>query len=131
MNEEEMSQEKSHLNILYVEDDENVQKLFLNLLQRKFEKIWVANNGLEGLAIFEKQPIDLVITDIHMPQMDGLSMAKKMKEKKPNLPIIITSAYSDKDYKQQAKAIGIDHYMVKPIILADFLKVLELFITKT
>jgi YesN/AraC family two-component response regulator len=63
--------------------------------------------------------IHLVITDIQMPVMDGLTMAELLREENPHMPVIIISAYSDPEYREKAEKIGIKDYLNKPVNLSD------------
>lgn len=103
------------LTLLYVEDDKNVQEAFLPLVERHFKKVLVANNGEEGLTLFEKEGADIVISDIRMPKMDGLSMSEKIKRKDPQVFVLLLTAFSDTKYLMKALEIGVEGYLVKPI----------------
>ena len=85
-------------NILYVEDDEEVSLVFRETLNIFFNKVYFAVNGLDGLEKFENNSIDLILTDITMPLMNGLDMSKEIKKINQDIPIIITSAHDDIEY---------------------------------
>ena len=74
-----------------------------------------ARNGQEGLEQFRKVRPDLIVTDIRMPVLDGLQMARTIRSKDPNIPIIIVTAHSDIASMLNAIDIGIDQYVIKPI----------------
>ncbi|HCL56901.1 MAG TPA: response regulator [Spirochaetia bacterium] len=113
------------IRVLYVEDDEMVRKIFILFLKRRFEDISVAENGLEGYKNFLEKPFDLIITDIQMPVMNGLEMALKIREKNKIVPIVITSAFNDQKYQDEAKKLNIHHYIQKPIILDEMNRVFD------
>lgn len=73
------------LKILYVEDDELIRENTQEILERKCDNVVSAENGLEGLKLYEEIEPDIIITDIQMPKMDGLSMIKKIKRQKLSL----------------------------------------------
>ncbi len=102
------------LKILFVEDEVNISKLLKDALSDYFFSFTVANNGQEGLTKFKKISPDIVITDIMMPKLDGLEMTKKIKEINEEIPIIVLSAFSDKDKLLKAIDIGITKYFIKP-----------------
>lgn len=104
------------IKILYVEDDEDVMDGAFKFLKRRFTTVYAALNGKEGLEIFMQNSPDIVITDIKMPVMDGLDMSKKIKEINPAIPVIITTAYTEVPYLMQAIDIGVDSYVLKPIV---------------
>ncbi|MFN3557039.1 MAG: PAS domain S-box protein [Bacteroidales bacterium] len=105
------------LKVLYVEDELSIREAVKELLTRRIPDLLFAENGVKGLEVFEKYLPDIVITDIRMPQMDGLAMSRRMKEIKPEVKIIVTSAYSDSNFFIEAIEIGINEYVLKPITL--------------
>jgi len=109
--------ELSKLNVLYVEDDDETRDELELVLQRWFNSLYVAVNGQEGLDLYQKHKPDIVITDIQMPKMNGLSMSADIKQINPDQEIIILSAYNDVEYLFRALELGIKHYVTKPISL--------------
>jgi len=107
--------EKLDLSLLYVEDDEDISESIISLLERRIAKVYSARDGLEGLKLFEQVHPDIIVTDIKMPEMDGLKMSQKIKEISPDTQIIIMSAFSDLDYLIQAINSGINQYILKPM----------------
>lgn len=103
------------MRVLYVEDDEDVRTLMTQRLKRHVGELIIAANGQQGLALYEAEKPDLVITDVQMPEMDGLAMARAIKAINHETPIIVTTAYSDADYLLHAINCGVDDYVVKPI----------------
>ncbi len=103
------------LKVLYVEDNEDAQKSMLTLLGNFFEDIVVARDGLEGLEKFNSEPFHLVISDIRMPNMNGLEMIEKMKNIDPNVFVVVATAYKDTEFLLESIAIGVDGYLLKPI----------------
>ena len=105
------------INILYVEDDDNVRKELTNLLSKLFKNVYTANNGLNGLKEFKKHEneIDIIVSDINMPELNGIEMVKGIRLKNPDMPIVLTTAYSDKDFLTDAIKIKVDAYIIKPI----------------
>ncbi len=109
-----------HISILYVEDEETLRESLKRYLQKIFDDVTVATNGQEGVNLYERDQYDIVITDIEMPLLNGLDMAKRMKESNPNQEIIIISAYSNSTYFIDAIRLGISDYIIKPI---DFMQI--------
>ena len=103
------------LTVLYVEDDADTREQFSNFLRRSVGTLIVAADGVEGLEAFEKHLPDIVITDILMPQMDGLAMAGAIRAIMPHVPIIVITAFEQTDYLLRAVNIGIDKYVTKPV----------------
>ena len=125
-----------NISILYVEDEVNVREFTKNVLVTLLKNVYVASNGEDGLKIFEENEneIDLIITDINMPKMDGLSMSYSIKKMNNDIPIIITSAYNDTDFLKKSIEIGISTYAIKPIdlyqLIESIVKAMEPIILK-
>ncbi|ECP7642940.1 response regulator transcription factor [Campylobacter jejuni] len=123
-----MSQECKELIILVVEDEIKTRESLINVLSERFSKVIGAQNGDEGLKKFKKFKPDLVITDIAMPIMDGLDMAREIKEISDDVPIVVLSAYSEKERLLRSIDIGIDKYLIKPVDIEELFKVLDCLI---
>jgi len=102
------------LRVLFVEDEENILRLFKEAIGDSFYSFTLAKDGLDGLEMFEKISPDIVITDINMPKMNGLEMATKIKEINPNIPVIILSAFSDREKLMSAIDARVFKYFIKP-----------------
>jgi len=109
--------------VLYVEDDDVTRGALGASLERIVESLILAESGAAGLAAFARHSPDLVITDVAMPGMTGLAMAKEIKRTHPHIPVIVTTAYSDTQYLLDAIDLGIDGYVMKPV---EFDRVFEL-----
>jgi two-component system cell cycle response regulator len=112
------------IRILYVEDDEPTRRQLTNLLNRDVKSLIVAANGMEGIEMFKAHNPDVVVTDIRMPVMDGLEMAKEIKRIDKDTPVILTTGYGDEEYFLAAIEIGIDRYLKKPINYAGLVEIL-------
>lgn len=120
-----MSQECKELIILVVEDEIKTRESLINVLSERFSKVIGAQNGDEGLKKFKKFKPDLVITDIAMPIMDRLDMTREIKEISDDVPIVVLSAYSEKERLLRSIDIGIDKYLIKPVDIEELFKVLD------
>ncbi len=105
----------SGLNVLYVEDDAETREELELILQSWFKNLYIAADGKEGLELYHQHLPDIVISDIQMPKMNGLSMAADIKHCNPAQEIIILSAHNDVEYLFRALELGIKHYITKPI----------------
>jgi len=107
------------ISILYVEDENDVREFTSKLLSSLVKKVYTAENGLVGLETFiaNKNDIDLIVTDINMPKLDGLDMCIKIKEHNDSIPIVVTSAHNDPDFLKRAIDVGVSAYAMKPIDL--------------
>lgn len=120
--------------ILYIEDDDITRENISIFLKRKCKNLFVSSDGKEGLKFFEKYNPDIIITDIEMPNLDGLSMAKKIRKQSSSTQIIITSAYTSQEYLLEAVNLHLTKYIVKPISLLklnDALSNCEIFLQDT
>ena len=80
-----------------------------------YELAGSCENGREALEFIEKNPVDVVLTDICMPYMDGMELSEKLSEGYPSIKIIILSGYDDFDYAKKAIKYGVKEYLLKPI----------------
>ncbi len=103
------------LSVLYVEDDEEIRELLSRFLAHRVGTLHTATNGQEGIQAFNEHHPDVVVTDIKMPVMDGLEMASTIKSSSHEVPIIVITAYSERDYFMRAIEIGVDQYVTKPV----------------
>ncbi len=113
------------ITLLYVEDESIIRNEFVEILEDEVSKLYIAANGEEGLKLFKEHKIDLVITDIRMPVMDGLEMSRAILDINPNTPIIISSAFNETEYLMEAIQLGIHYYLLKPINLKEVFSTLE------
>ncbi|WP_240415405.1 response regulator transcription factor [Paenibacillus periandrae] len=104
--------------IMLVEDEEIIRTGIKNLITKvssKFEVVKEAAHGKEALAYLQAEIPDVVITDIRMREMDGLSLIAKVRERYAHMPLLIISGYSDFEYAQKAMRFGVSEYLLKPI----------------
>ena len=114
-----------NLTVLLVEDDSDSKKIMHDVLSDNFEKVFTAQNGDEGLKKFKKYNPNMVITDVFMPISDGLDMTRYIKEISKDTPVIVLSAHSEKETLLKAIDVGVDKYLIKPIMADDLLKTIE------
>jgi YesN/AraC family two-component response regulator len=116
------------LKLLFVEDEKDLLDIISDTLVKLQANFLTASNGEEALDVLaQHDDIDAIITDINMPVMNGLDMIKTIKEKNPNLTIIIMSAHTETEYIQKAEEYGVNDYLLKPF---DFIKFIELITSK-
>lgn len=103
---------------ILIVDDEKIEREGMKYLLAQQEcewEIYEANNGKQALQVLRTQPIDLLLTDIKMPHMDGLELSKRAKEENPELNIVIFSGHSDFSFAQEAMRYGVSDYILKPV----------------
>jgi len=101
--------------ILYIEDDEGVRTINSRFLTRMFHKLYEAKDGEEGFSLYQKHNPDIILTDIQMPKMDGITLSKKIRERDNTTKIIISTAFSDKKYLMEAVELKLEKYIIKPL----------------
>jgi DNA-binding response OmpR family regulator len=111
------------LSVLLVEDEHDLARLLQQAIGDRFKRFAIAYDGEEGLAFAREWHPDLIITDITMPKMNGLEMSAKLREERPDLPIVVLSAYSEKEYLFDAIDVGITKYLIKPFDPDDLLEI--------
>ena len=101
--------------VLYVEDEQTTRETVSAMLERQIRTVYRAVDGKEGLSVFKARRPEIVITDIRMPVMDGLDMAREIKALAPRTHVIVTTAHNDTEFFLDAIDIGIDQYVLKPV----------------
>lgn len=101
--------------ILYIEDDEGVRTINSRFLNRMFNELYEAKDGEEGFELYKKYHPDIILTDIKMPKLDGISLAKRIRQKDKTTKIIISTAFSEKDYLLDAIELNLEKYIIKPL----------------
>lgn len=108
--------------VLYVEDEKSVQMQTQMILKDFVKEVYLASNGEEGLKIALEKDVDIIVTDILMPEMNGIEMLKKLKkEYNRDIPAIITTAYSETEYLMEAINLKVDGFIMKPINVKDLI----------
>ncbi len=115
----------SHLKLLYIEDDEGIRNINSRILNRMFQSVYEAVNGEDGLKKHEMYNPDIIITDLKMPLLDGISMVKKIREKDKKTRIIITTAFTEEQNLIDAVELDIVRYIVKPLNQRNLIPALE------
>ena len=111
-----MSSEKiSDISILIAEDEKQLLNSMVEYLELFFDTVYKAEDGLSAYKVYETHNPDIIITDINMPHLDGLSMIEKIRKKDLKTKIIITTAHSEKEKLMQAIELHLVKYLVKPI----------------
>ncbi|AXX92355.1 response regulator [Malaciobacter molluscorum LMG 25693] len=116
-----------NLTVLYVEDEQDIRNNLQSCFSSMFKKCITAKDGKEGFNKFMKHQneIDVIITDLNMPHIDGINMIKKIKSINHKIACIITTAYSDKQYLIDSINYGVNHYILKPFKIESLLREVE------
>jgi CheY-like chemotaxis protein len=109
------------LTVLYAEDEDDLRESLSNIFSKVFKNLIVCVDGKDGVEQFEaytkeqNKPIDLVISDISMPKMNGIDMIVKIRESKKNIPIVFTTAHNDPELLSAINDLSDSYYNLKPI----------------
>jgi len=111
------------LRVLYVEDEIALRDITSSSIESIISKLVVADNGKEGLEKFNDGEFDLIITDLSMPVMDGITMIKEIRKINATIPIVVTTAFgSQNEEVEKLQEIGMSAYIMKPV---DVMKLLQ------
>lgn len=113
------------LTVLYAEDDLVIQDSISRILKMFFKDVVIANDGKEAIENYNNKKIDILILDYVMPNLNGYETAKIVRKKDKKIPILITSAYTDKEKLLNAIELNLIKYIEKPILYDDLIKVFE------
>ena len=114
-----------NLVVMFVEDENDIREALSSAIEDEFAKLISARDGDDGLKKFKKHKPDIVVTDISMPIMDGLEMTRAIKQISKETPVIILSAFSEKERLIKAIDVGVDKYLVKPIDPDELMQTLQ------
>jgi DNA-binding response OmpR family regulator len=107
--------------ILVVEDDRHIRSIIEKRLEKAGYEPITAFNGRDGLTLFQEQKIDLIITDIMMPHVNGISLVKEVRLENQNIPIIMLTALDNIKDKEESFINGADDYVVKPVDMKELM----------
>jgi CheY-like chemotaxis protein len=117
------------LRILLAEDDEFSAQLMDKLLGRRGHRVRLASNGQEALALAGQGAFDLMLLDMHMPELDGIEVVRRIRERervtREHLPVIALTARSRKEDRERCLAAGVDDFLTKPVSAADLLATID------
>jgi signal transduction histidine kinase len=103
------------ISLLYVEDEAATREQVARVLTARGYRLTVAEDGMQGLEIFDELSPDIVLTDIMMPHLNGLEMARAMRVHTPDIQIACMTAFSDTSYLIEAIDVGINQFVLKPV----------------
>ena len=110
-----MQKINSDISILIAEDEDQLRGYFVEYLQIFFDTVYEARCGKEALEVYKQKKPDIIIADINMPNLDGLSMIEQIRKTDKKTKIIVVTAHSDKDKLLQAIELNLVKYIIKPV----------------
>jgi two-component system, chemotaxis family, chemotaxis protein CheY len=111
--------------ILVIDDEQGIRNLLDTLLRRKGYDVVLAESGRQGLELFRRERPDVIVLDLKMPEMDGLTVLRQIKNLDPGKPVIILTGAGTAEAEQQVRALGVTEYVEKEFslhLLGDSLK---------
>jgi len=127
---QEIVQSTSDIKLLYIEDNEEARISTLKLLSEFFKDILVGEDGVDGLKLFKNNEVDLIISDINMPNLNGFDMIEEIRKEDKEIPVILLSAYSEIEYFKRSISLGVDGYLFKPLDFEQFVELMYKIIDK-
>jgi len=113
------------ISLLYIEDDSDIQEIYLDSIKEEVDVVHLASDGEEGYEAYLSMKPDIILLDINMPKIDGLTLAKKIRESDSSVKIIITTAYGEQENLLQAIELYLVKYILKPIDPASLKEALQ------
>ena len=115
------------IRILLAEDDRVMREYLTRALERSGYAVVAVDRGTAAIPLLETEHFDLLLTDIVMPEMDGIETLKRIREhyrkhNKPSVPEIVVTAYADASKEQEARNLGVSSFFHKPFVVNEFLK---------
>jgi len=111
--------------LLYVEDDVDIAQEIIEFLSYRVSEVLYACDGEEAYQRYKEHNVDIIVTDIQMPKMNGLELIAKIREENRDIPVVITTAYNDNAFLLESINLGIDGYLLKPIDLQVMFETLQ------
>jgi two-component system chemotaxis response regulator CheY len=113
--------------ILVVEDSPSMRKLVRDTLESAGYEVWESSDGREGLHVLPEVHPDLVITDVNMPELDGIGFVREMRTQADHrlTPVVILTTESSDEMKQAGRSAGATAWMVKPFVAGQLLKLVQ------
>ena len=111
--------------ILLAEDEEKVRESFKKVLLLYVDEVYTACDGEEALELYHTHKPDILITDLKMPKLNGLDLIKTIRKENEDIPIIVTSAYTDQEFLLESIKLSLVEYAVKPIREMNLSELLE------
>ena len=119
------------MRILVIEDDSTVSQYIFSGLQSSGHNVTIANEGLKGLSVANKETFDAMVVDRMLPGMDGLTLIETIRKAGNSTPVLILSALSDVDDKVQGLKAGGDDYLTKPFAFLELLARIEALVRRS
>jgi len=121
----EFMEKLQSLTILYAEDEVGIRENIADSLSYYVKEVYEAENGAQAFEIYEEKKPDIILSDIHMPILNGIEFVKKVRLTNREIPIVMITAHTDKKYLMEAVELHMEKYIVKPLELDALFDTLE------
>ncbi|MDI1471802.1 MAG: response regulator [Thermodesulfovibrio sp.] len=120
------------MRVLVVDDDKTTRKMLSLILKSKGYDVVTAENGMDGLQKLGLEQINLILTDMNMPYMDGIEFTKQVRANPDfsHIPIVMLTTEADEEEKQRAYKAGVDDYLIKPATAEQIVESMKKIIKK-
>jgi DNA-binding response OmpR family regulator len=113
------------LTVLYAEDEEGIRRNIADSLSYYVKEVIEVSNGQEAFEAYKEYQPDIILTDIHMPILDGIELVKQIRQEDRYIPVIMITAHTDKKYLLEAVELKMEKYIVKPVDIDELFEVLK------
>jgi CheY-like chemotaxis protein len=121
----ESSRSEAKLNVLVVDDNDSIREILTALLSHKGHRCESAANGREAMEKVVQGHFDVVITDVNMPEMDGITLTRELTLRFSHLPVMIMTAQLDEECRESALSAGAKEVLGKPFEISEFMAMLD------
>ena len=111
--------------ILVVDDNENIREVLAAILSGSGYRCESAKNGLDAMERVRQSRFDAVVTDLEMPEMDGIALTREIRQQFPSLPVMVVTGHSDEEHRESAFRAGAKEFLSKPFDISDLIKKLH------
>lgn len=122
---QEEARRMDEISVLLVDDEREFLEVLTKRLRKRKLKLTTANSGEEALRIIREVPVDVVVLDMKMPQMDGLQTLKEMKKLNPSVEVIMLTGHANVDSAVEGLELGAFDYLMKPVDIDELLYKLQ------
>jgi len=116
---------EAEFSILVVDDNANIREVLLVILSGSGYRCESAKNGLDAMERVRQSRFDAVVTDLEMPEMDGIALTREIRQHFSSLPVMVMTGYSDDDHRETAFRAGAREFLSKPFDIPDLIKKLH------
>ena len=116
---------ESEFSVLVVDDNESIREVLAIVLSGSGYRCESAKNGVEAMQRVRQARFDAVVTDLEMPEMDGIALTRELRQHFSSLPVMVMTGYSDDDHRETAFRAGAREFLSKPFDIPDLIKKLH------